>query len=189
LSLWLHGPNKNYFWEQDGHFVRIQALVVNKEYSGSLQFAPGVTSMTISIPITSDNINEQAETFEVRLSSASNANILDDLAIVTILEGAITTRAINSNEKESGESQIGLTVHVIPNPSNNTFKLTITSNNQIDKISIVIFDILGRIVEQKKGVLVNNSFNIGHNYNPGMYMMKVMQGEEIKFLKLIKSSK
>jgi hypothetical protein len=97
LSLWLHGPNKNYFWEQDGHFVRIQALVVNKEYSGSLQFAPGVTSMTISIPIISDNINEPAETFEVRLSSASNANILDDLTIVTILEGAITTRAINSN--------------------------------------------------------------------------------------------
>jgi GNAT superfamily N-acetyltransferase len=26
------GLNKNYFWEQDGHFIRIQALVVNKEY-------------------------------------------------------------------------------------------------------------------------------------------------------------
>jgi predicted N-acetyltransferase YhbS len=26
------GLNKNYFWEQDGTFVRIQALVVKKEY-------------------------------------------------------------------------------------------------------------------------------------------------------------
>lgn len=26
------GLNKNYFWEQDGHFIRIQALVVNKEH-------------------------------------------------------------------------------------------------------------------------------------------------------------
>lgn len=26
------GLNKNYFWEQDGHFIRIQALVVSKEY-------------------------------------------------------------------------------------------------------------------------------------------------------------
>lgn len=26
------GLTKNYFWEQDGHFIRIQAFVVNKEY-------------------------------------------------------------------------------------------------------------------------------------------------------------
>ena len=26
------GLNKNYFWEQDGHFIRIQALVVSKEH-------------------------------------------------------------------------------------------------------------------------------------------------------------
>ncbi|GHN00415.1 N-acetyltransferase [Cytophagales bacterium WSM2-2] len=26
------GLNKNYFWEQDGHFMRIQALVVGKEH-------------------------------------------------------------------------------------------------------------------------------------------------------------
>ena len=26
------GLNKNYFWEQDGHFVRVQALVVKKEF-------------------------------------------------------------------------------------------------------------------------------------------------------------
>jgi hypothetical protein len=157
--------------------------------SGSLQFVPGVTSMTISIPIILDNINETAETFELKLSNANNANILDELGVVTIIDGIITTRAINTVEKESGQSQIGLTAHAVPNPSNNTFKLTITSNNQIDKISIVVFDILGRIVEEKKGFLANNSFNIGSNYKPGIYMMKVMQGKEIKTLKLIKSAK
>ena len=26
------GLNKSYFWEQDGHYIRIQALVVNEEY-------------------------------------------------------------------------------------------------------------------------------------------------------------
>lgn len=26
------GLNKNYFWEQDGHFIRTQALVVNKDH-------------------------------------------------------------------------------------------------------------------------------------------------------------
>lgn len=26
------GLNKNYFWEQNGHFIRIQALVVKKEF-------------------------------------------------------------------------------------------------------------------------------------------------------------
>ncbi len=52
---------------------------------GSLSFSPGVTTMTISVPINGDVIVEPNETFVVNLSGATNANIADGQGVGTIL--------------------------------------------------------------------------------------------------------
>ncbi len=49
-------------------------------------FAPGVTTQTISIPITTDNRIEADETFFVNLSNAINASIFDGLGQSAILD-------------------------------------------------------------------------------------------------------
>ena len=48
--------------------------------SGSLTFNPGVTSQTITVSITDDNVFELAETFNVNLVTPTNATIADALA-------------------------------------------------------------------------------------------------------------
>lgn len=53
--------------------------------AGSLTFAPGQTSKTITVPIIGDNVVEPDETFTVNLSGASGAIISDNQAIGTIL--------------------------------------------------------------------------------------------------------
>ena len=54
--------------------------------SGTLNFAPGVTSMTVVVPITSDSLYENRETFNVVLSTPVNGVIVDGTGVGTILD-------------------------------------------------------------------------------------------------------
>ncbi len=54
--------------------------------SGTLTFAPGVTEMTISVPVLGDVLDEYDEQFVVTLSGAANAEISVAQAIATILD-------------------------------------------------------------------------------------------------------
>ncbi|MBK6593932.1 MAG: hypothetical protein IPG23_15015 [Burkholderiales bacterium] len=56
--------------------------------TGTLTFAPGTTSQTISVPITNDTVFEGAtgETFSVNLLTPTNATILDPLGAGTITD-------------------------------------------------------------------------------------------------------
>ncbi|OGT91604.1 MAG: hypothetical protein A2286_10240 [Gammaproteobacteria bacterium RIFOXYA12_FULL_61_12] len=53
---------------------------------GTLTFDPGVTSLTLSVPITDDFLHEVSENFFVNLSNATNATIGDPLGVGTILD-------------------------------------------------------------------------------------------------------
>jgi len=56
--------------------------------SGSVTFAPGETTKTISIAILGDNLVEADETFLVRLSGPLNATLSDWEGIGTIRDRA-----------------------------------------------------------------------------------------------------
>jgi len=74
--------------------VTVSALTSNlsatagSDYTASgpttITFAPGVTTQTFSVPIVGDTVSESAETFQVTLSSPTNATILDGIGIGTI---------------------------------------------------------------------------------------------------------
>ena len=54
--------------------------------TGSLSFAPGVVSQTITVPILNDTIVESAETYTVNLTNASGASIVDNQGLGTIID-------------------------------------------------------------------------------------------------------
>jgi len=54
--------------------------------SGTLTFAPGVVSQTITIAVTGDTATESNETFTVNLTSPVNATVLDGQGVVTITD-------------------------------------------------------------------------------------------------------
>jgi hypothetical protein len=65
--------------------------------SGTLTFAPGVTSQTVNVAVVGDTVAEPDETFFVNLSSPTNATIADGQAVGTILnnDGPVTKRRLN----------------------------------------------------------------------------------------------
>ena len=64
--------------------------------SGTLTFAPGVTSQTINIPILNDAVNESDETFTLSLSNPSNGTLGSVTSIVTTITDTLTASTTTS---------------------------------------------------------------------------------------------
>jgi hypothetical protein len=81
--------------------------------SGSLTFAPGVTSQTVTIPVNGDTVFEPAETFAVMISNPSDAN-----TTISVAEGAATIL--------NDDAAPGPTVTLTPDPETAGNPLTAT---------------------------------------------------------------
>ena len=57
--------------------------------SGTLTFAPGVLTQPVTVSTNTDNLLEGTETFDVNLSTPTNATILDGTGVGTILDGTV----------------------------------------------------------------------------------------------------
>ena len=75
--------------------------------SGELQFAPGETEMTVSVPVLGDTSPEADETFTVTLSSPSNAELATTAATGTIVDDDVAdarTQALEASMASFGRT-------------------------------------------------------------------------------------
>ena len=77
-----------------------------------------------------------------------------------------------------------LKIVVAPNPSTKEFTLTI-NNHAAEKTTIVVTDMIGRIVYQSSGEAKKN-YVFGEAFLPGIYILKLMQGDNVSTYKLVK---
>src|SRR5262249_3054475 len=82
--------------------------------SGSLTFAPGVTSKSVSVPVLGDVLDEPDETFTMDLSGAVNATVADGQAIGTIFDDdpapLLSISDATATEGNSGTAGVVFTV-------------------------------------------------------------------------------
>ena len=88
------------------------------ESSGTVVFTPGTTSLTVTVPILSDDLDEDDETFTVTLSDAEHAELADDEATGTITDDdeapALTLNAPASAATEGEDDNLAFTVTLEP---------------------------------------------------------------------------
>ena len=77
-------------------------------------------------------------------------------------------------------------ITVFPNPSNQEFTLQARSNDQVTKLQVEVYDPQGRLVEKKGNINVGTTFKLGGWYKPGVYVVKIKQGENREVVKLVK---
>jgi uncharacterized repeat protein (TIGR01451 family) len=86
--------------------------------SGTLTFAPGVTTQTISVPILGDMLHEANETFTVDLSAPVNATITPGAGTGTIQNDdgapALSIDSVAQPEGNSGTTPMSFTVTLAP---------------------------------------------------------------------------
>ena len=80
--------------------------------SGTLTFAPGETSKTITVLVNGDRLGEPNETFVVNLSAPTNATIADDQGVGTILddEPRVSINDVTVTEGNAGTVNATFTV-------------------------------------------------------------------------------
>ena len=88
------------------------------ESSGTVVFAPGTTSLTVTVPILSDDLDEDDETFTVTLSDAEHAELSDAEATGTITDDdeapSLTLSAPASAAIEGEDDNLAFTVTLEP---------------------------------------------------------------------------
>jgi len=88
--------------------------------SGTLNFSPGQTSKTFTVPIIGDTLDEANETFKVNLSQANNATIADGQGVGTIIDNDDSTPVLSQlsindvsvTEGDSGTKNATFTVNL-----------------------------------------------------------------------------
>lgn len=77
-------------------------------------------------------------------------------------------------------------VVVYPNPFGESFKLNLTTTSE-DTIHVMVYDMLGKLVEDRNVTASDiETYEIGSNYNSGVFNVIVSQGENTKALRVIK---
>ncbi|HYO23016.1 MAG TPA: T9SS type A sorting domain-containing protein, partial [Flavisolibacter sp.] len=79
----------------------------------------------------------------------------------------------------------GLKAKVLPNPSTGYFTLLLQSRSN-EVVQLRVSDAGGRLIENKRGLLANGRFEVGHTYRPGVYHAELVQGNQHILLKLVK---
>lgn len=87
--------------------------------------------------------------------------------------------------EETAHAIEGLQINVAPNPTHSNFRITINSINTGDLVYIVVTDMLGRIME-KRTARSGETVTIGDKYRSGAYAVRILQGKQVRQLKLVK---
>ncbi|HSD05650.1 T9SS type A sorting domain-containing protein [Flavobacterium sp.] len=74
-----------------------------------------------------------------------------------------------------------------PNSFNDTFTIDVNTSNQ-SPLNIKVYDMLGRLIEQREVVVLNNTTTIkmGQNYFSGIYNVILQQEKRVKTFRMIK---
>ncbi len=76
--------------------------------------------------------------------------------------------------------------HLSPNPTMASFHLQIQSNSRED-VALVVTNMQGVKVYEAKGG-IDNTYEFGGNLKGGMYILQIMQGNEVHAVKLVKGN-
>jgi hypothetical protein len=94
-------------------------------------------------------------------------------------------RSITRRNSVTDEFTTTTLARTLANPSWNHFDIRINGKAGIP-VQVRVFDLLGRIVETRTAIQSNQTLRIGNLYNPGRYIVEIMQGRERQTLTLIK---
>ena len=118
------------------------------------------------------------------VTKGSVAGLLSSGSYLGTCTTPLTKAGSNAEKEITNETRFGVTA--FPNPSASYFRLSTETDNTNEKIGVSVFDLQGRIIEQRHKLYAKELLQIGSNYLPGVYLIKITQGNRSKTLKLVK---
>lgn len=103
----------------------------------------------------------------------------------TTIASSANPRTIDNPNVPNGQANV-LGVKAYPNPTASQFNIKLESSNTTDAINIIVYDVNGKVVEQRRNLAAGQTIQLGASYRPGIYILEMIQGTEHKQLKLVK---
>jgi len=107
--------------------------------------------------------------------------------VVTVTPGGGRMITTVPKSATTAPSEIKLDVSAMPNPTTNWFNLVIKSNG--DKTTnLRVINLNGLVVEDHQKVAPGSVLRLGELWRGGTYFIEVIQGDQRKVIKLIKTN-
>jgi hypothetical protein len=90
------------------------------------------------------------------------------------------------HDQSSTAEETGLDVVYAPNPSSNSFILTVNSTNTTDKVSITVSNSSGNLVYRNTNFAAGETINFGSSFPKGTYYAEIKQAGKTKHVTLLK---
>ncbi len=95
----------------------------------------------------------------------------------------LTVGTVASKEIPTETNANHFEIKAFPNPFVSNITLLLTNENVTSNVSI--FDMTGKLVQTFK--TSENEVNVGENLTAGVYMVNIVQGQEIKNIRVVKN--
>jgi putative lipoic acid-binding regulatory protein len=197
---WLDGRNNSYFGSMSWNNNQLSFTIFARSGAANLRGMLPVNAATgqlSSITMNGSPVSYTTQTIKgiqyafFAAAIGSNAYVATYSSLLTRVAGQTTaTEAAVENvfAKPSPESSAEkLEVRVMPNPSSDYFNLVISSNN-VSPVTVRVLDVFGQSVEKYEKIVSSGSVRIGQTLTGGTYFAEVIQGDQRKVVKLVKTN-
>lgn len=208
MLTWLDGRNNSSFtnmvWS-NGHLnftatARIDARNLRGMlplYSNAGQLI-SVTREGTPVPFTTEIIKGVAYGIFAIAPGSSNyvaaysliARTANPAADTTTVIAYTETEAAPVEEKAAEEKPLApgkLFASALPNPSTHHFNLVINSSDATP-VTVQVVDMMGRVIETHSKIASTGILRLGHNWGAGTYFAEVIQGDQRKVIRIVKTN-
>lgn len=79
-----------------------------------------------------------------------------------------------------------LTITPAPNPTNSSFNIHLSSSDQLSSVTLQLINNQGMVLQTIPDLYPGQTINVGGSLHPGIYFLKVINGNSAKTIKLMK---
>ena len=128
--------------------------------------------------------NLKTGSYRVYVNDANNCSGFSILTTVGQTSGSCLSNMAKGIRNPDEVTTPTLLLSLSPNPATTNFTLSIRSVKQ-ESVQVRVIDINGKTIYATKG-LPEQTYRFGQSFAPGMYLIEVRQGDEVKTLKAVK---
>ncbi len=128
--------------------------------------------------------NLKAGSYRVYVNDANGCSGFSILTTVGQASGSCFSNMAKGIRNPNEATITTLSLSLSPNPATNYFTLGVRSVKQ-ESVQVRVIDINGKTIYATKG-LPEQTYRFGQSFAPGMYMIEVRQGDEVKTVKAVK---
>jgi hypothetical protein len=202
MLTWLDGRNNSSFgnmvWSNNQLTFTVTALSSANNLKAMLPLN-SATGQLISITRNGNTIGFTTQTIKGMQYAFFATATGNNTYVATYNAGArIAAPAVTGTATEISKSSVQevtekvapvskLYVNIMPNPSADNFNMVINSNDA-DPVSVRVSDIFGRLIEMHQKVTSTGILRLGQTWKGGIYFAEVVQGDQRKVVKMIKTN-